>query len=150
MRWPPHVVASHGAAMPARGAALPGCGVGEVERQRPGASRFMYITKVRRRERDAGCEHLPARQLRHFPTTTNTNKRPRHNPHPTVKPIDLMRWLVRLITPADGLVLDPFCGSGTTGIGAVLEGRRFLGPGARTRLRRHRAGAHRPLGGDRR
>jgi site-specific DNA-methyltransferase (adenine-specific) len=38
-----------------------------------------------------------------------------------------MRWLVRLITPADGVVLDPFCGSGSTGIGAVMEGRRFVG-----------------------
>jgi DNA modification methylase len=126
VRWPPHVVASHGARC-RRGRCAPGCGAGEVERQRPGVSRFMYITKARRRERDAGCEHLPARELRHFPTTTNANKRPRHNPHPTVKPIGLMRWLVGLVTPADGLVLDPFCGSGTTGIGAVLEGRRFLG-----------------------
>jgi site-specific DNA-methyltransferase (adenine-specific) len=38
-----------------------------------------------------------------------------------------MRWLVRLATPEDGLVLDPFCGSGTTGAAAVLEGRRFHG-----------------------
>jgi DNA modification methylase len=126
VRWPPHVVGSHSTRC-RHGRCAAGCGVGEVERQRPGASRFMYITKVRRRERDAGCEHLPARQLRHFPTTSNANKRPRHNPHPTVKPIDLMRWLIGLTTPADGLVLDPFCGSGTTGVGAVLEGRRFLG-----------------------
>ena len=38
-----------------------------------------------------------------------------------------MRWLVRLVTPADGLLLDPFSGSGSTGCAAVLEGRRFLG-----------------------
>jgi DNA modification methylase len=44
-----------------------------------------------------------------------------------VKPVALMRWLVRLVTPPDGLVLDPFTGSGTTGIAATLEGRRFLG-----------------------
>jgi len=49
------------------------------------------------------------------------------NTHPTVKPIALMRWLVRLVTPVDGLVLDPFAGSGTTGCAAVLEGRRFIG-----------------------
>lgn len=49
------------------------------------------------------------------------------NHHPTVKPVSLMRWLVRLITPPDGLVLDPFTGSGTTGIAATLEGRRFVG-----------------------
>jgi site-specific DNA-methyltransferase (adenine-specific) len=52
---------------------------------------------------------------------------PLHNAHPTVKPIELMRWLVRLITPPDGLVVDPFCGSGSTGIAAALEHRRFLG-----------------------
>jgi site-specific DNA-methyltransferase (adenine-specific) len=49
------------------------------------------------------------------------------NPHPTVKPIELMRWLVRLACPSGGLVLDPFCGSGSTGAAAVLEQRRFLG-----------------------
>jgi site-specific DNA-methyltransferase (adenine-specific) len=38
-----------------------------------------------------------------------------------------MRWLMRLATPEDGLVLDPFCGSGSTGAAAVLESRRFLG-----------------------
>lgn len=45
----------------------------------------------------------------------------------TVKPIDLMRWLVRLVCPPDGLVLDPFVGSGSTGCAAVLEGFQFLG-----------------------
>jgi len=49
------------------------------------------------------------------------------NVHPTVKPIDLMRWLCRLVTPPGGLILDPFCGSGTTGCAAVLEGFRFVG-----------------------
>ena len=42
--------------------------------------------------------------------------------HPTVKPLELMRWLVRLVTPPDGIVLDPFAGSGTTGEAAMLEG----------------------------
>ncbi len=49
------------------------------------------------------------------------------NNHPTVKPIDLMRWLVRLVTPPDGTVLDPFAGSGTTGCAAMLEGVDFIG-----------------------
>lgn len=44
-----------------------------------------------------------------------------------MKPLALMRWLVRLACPPGGLVLDPFCGSGTTGAAAALEGRRFLG-----------------------
>jgi hypothetical protein len=50
-----------------------------------------------------------------------------HPLEPTVKPLDVMRWLVRLVTPPGGLVLDPFAGSGTTGCAAVLEGFRFLG-----------------------
>ena len=49
------------------------------------------------------------------------------NHHPTVKPVDLMRWLVRLVTPPGGVVLDPFTGSGTTGVAARNEGFRFIG-----------------------
>lgn len=49
------------------------------------------------------------------------------NPHPTVKPTDLMQWLVRLVTPRGGLVLDPFMGSGSTGKACMLEGREFIG-----------------------
>lgn len=104
-----------------------------------GASRFFYVAKPTRAERDAGCEHLPER------TAGETTDRaegsaglnnPRagagrgggaRNFHPTVKPINLMRWLVRLITPPGGVVLDLFTGSGTTGVGAVLEGMRFVG-----------------------
>jgi hypothetical protein len=49
------------------------------------------------------------------------------NVHPTVKPLALMRWLCRLVTPPGGLILDPFAGSGTTGCAAVLDGFGFLG-----------------------
>jgi len=49
------------------------------------------------------------------------------NQHPTVKPISLMRWLVRLVTPPGGLVLDPFTGSGSTGVASVQEGFNFVG-----------------------
>jgi site-specific DNA-methyltransferase (adenine-specific) len=52
---------------------------------------------------------------------------PGRNIHPTVKSLDLMRWLVRLVTPPGGTVLDPFTGSGTTGIAAHLEGFDFTG-----------------------
>jgi site-specific DNA-methyltransferase (adenine-specific) len=51
----------------------------------------------------------------------------RANTHPTVKSIALMQWLCRLITPTGGKVLDPFCGSGTTGIAALREGFGFVG-----------------------
>jgi len=47
--------------------------------------------------------------------------------HPTQKPLDLMRWLVRLVTPPGGVILDPFVGSGTTGCAAALEGFVFIG-----------------------
>jgi len=56
-----------------------------------------------------------------------TNHPMRTNFHPTVKPTDLMRYLCRLVTPPDGLVLDPFMGSGSTGKAAVLEGFSFIG-----------------------
>ena len=51
----------------------------------------------------------------------------RVNTHPTVKPHNLMRYLCRLVTPPEGLVLDPFMGSGSTGRAAVAEGFRFIG-----------------------
>lgn len=49
------------------------------------------------------------------------------NAHPTVKPVDLMRWCIRLVTPLGGHVLDPFCGSGSTGVAAGFEGMEFTG-----------------------
>ena len=49
------------------------------------------------------------------------------NFHPTVKPIELMAWLCRLVTPPGGTVLDPFMGSGSTGVAAILEGFHFIG-----------------------
>jgi site-specific DNA-methyltransferase (adenine-specific) len=63
----------------------------------------------------------------YYPDGRVVETRPRKNTHPTVKPLDLMRWLVRLATPAAGLVLDPFTGSGTTRLAALAEGRRFVG-----------------------
>lgn len=80
-----------------------------------GASRFFYTAKASRAEREAGLEAL------------DDDTDGRLNQHPTVKPVSLMRWLIRMITPPGGLVLDPFCGSGSTGVAAVLEGSRFIG-----------------------
>jgi DNA modification methylase len=54
-------------------------------------------------------------------------KKTASNTHPTVKPIMLMRWLARLVCPPSGTILDPFCGSGSTGCAAVLEGFNFIG-----------------------
>lgn len=100
-----------------------------------GASRFYYVAKPSREERDFGCEDLPTRPRDDSrkpgnPGGDNPRNRglqPRGNFHPTVKPVELMRWLVRLVTPPNGLVLDPFLGSGTTGMACRYELRRFVG-----------------------
>lgn len=76
-----------------------------------GASRFFYTAKASKAEREAGLDASDARA----------------NHHPTVKPIALMRYLVRLVTPKDGTVLDPFMGSGSTGCAAMCEGINFVG-----------------------
>ena len=104
-----------------------------------GRSRFFYCAKPSRAERDAGCEDLR-------PTTGGqaTGRQegsaglsnPRagagrtggsRNFHPTVKAQGLMEWLCDLVTPPGGLVLDPFTGSGSTGIAAVNRGFEFVG-----------------------
>ncbi len=104
-----------------------------------GASRFFYVAKPSRRERDQGCDHLPAKSGGEATDRADDSKgtqNPRagagrnggtRNFHPTVKPVELMRYLVRLVTPAGGTVLDPFTGSGTTGMAARLEGLDFVG-----------------------
>lgn len=137
-RFPANVVLSH--APDCRSAACePGCAARLVdaaaERTRVPSkslrqpSRLFYCPKASRAERDAGCEGLPQQRLDLFPNARGAGYKPppAANTHPTVKPLALMRWLVRLVTPADGLLLDPFCGSGSTGCAAVLERRRFLG-----------------------
>jgi DNA modification methylase len=128
-RWPANVVASH-ARRCDEGACAAGCAAAALDAGagRP-VSRFFYCPKARHGERDAGCERLPARTRDLFPNAGAAGKpAPRlRNPHPTVKPIELMRWLVRLACPPDGLVLDCFCGSGSSGVAAVLEHRRFHG-----------------------
>jgi site-specific DNA-methyltransferase (adenine-specific) len=58
---------------------------------------------------------------------TSTEDRRAKNHHPTVKPLALMRYLCRLVTPPGGLILDPFMGSGTTGMAAKAEGFEFIG-----------------------
>lgn len=70
-----------------------------------GASRFFYTAKASKKDR-------------------NTNGA--NNTHPTVKPTTLMRWLIRLVTPPGGIILDPFGGSGSTGVAARAEGVRCI------------------------
>ncbi len=104
-----------------------------------GASRFYYCAKPSREERDMGCYDMPARSGGEATDRKDGSaglRSPRAgagrtggagNYHPTVKPVDLMRWLVRLVTPVGGVVLDPFLGSGTTGIACRYESRDFIG-----------------------
>lgn len=101
-----------------------------------GASRFFYCAKVSSSERNMGCADLKekVRSEARPNSPDNTGKFPDHdgrvragNNHPTVKPIKLMSYLCRLITPPNGVVLDPFMGSGSTGMAALREGFKFLG-----------------------
>lgn len=99
------------------------------------AARFFYCAKASKEDRNDGCEDLE------FRVADTTHKRPRtelddprragvtprQNHHPTVKPTDLMRYLCRLVTPPNGIVLDPFTGSGSTGKAAMMEGLNFIG-----------------------
>ena len=102
-----------------------------------GASRFFYVSKASSAERNAGLDEFelqvvntdtpPGGKDPTVPRAGAGRHGPRANVHPTVKPIDLMRWLVRLVTPPGGVVFDPFTGSGTTGCAAMFEHVAFIG-----------------------
>jgi len=99
------------------------------------AARFFYCAKASKADRDAGCEGLEEKLSIRYgeeaqgPLPQQTPRKPvaQRNHHPTVKPTDLMRYLCRLVTPPNGIVLDPFNGSGSTGCAAVLEGFQYIG-----------------------
>lgn len=101
------------------------------------ASRFFYCAKASKADRDEGMDAFEPQAFVAFQTANGTSGKASsisegrdtqyRNTHPTVKPTDLMRYLVRLVTPVGGLVLDPFMGSGSTGKAAMLEGFRFVG-----------------------
>ena len=124
-RWPANLLLGHHPRCTSR-LCTRACPVGELDRAHPTRrpSRFYYCAKPARREREHGLDALDARTANIFggrPT------RPRRNVHPTVKPVELMRWLVRLTAPAGAVVLDPFTGSGTTGLAALAEHCQFVG-----------------------
>jgi DNA methylase len=99
------------------------------------AGRFFYCAKASKAERNAGLEGLPEkresdREKDDGVGGDNPRNRPntsRQNFHPTVKPLALMRYLIKLVTPPGGVVLDPFLGSGTTAVAAILEGFDWKG-----------------------
>ena len=115
-----------------------------------GASRFFYVAKASKAERNKGLEDFEEKPLAFSNQAKAELKRGNlefngngitgegivghgnkvnmlKNFHPTVKPIKLMQYLVKMITPPNGIVLDPFCGSGTTGVACKLDGFQFVG-----------------------
>jgi len=96
------------------------------------ASRFFYCAKASKRERNAGCEEL---EEKYWHTHINNNnplgiqgtvEGYSKNNHPTVKPLALMEYLIKLVTPLKGTVLDPFAGSGTTGVACKNLNRNYI------------------------
>jgi site-specific DNA-methyltransferase (adenine-specific) len=139
-RWPAHLAISHeldckdGACVPTCPAYIMDQQSGDLagtEDGAGGASRFFYCSKPSVAEREVGCEDLSegeeeALSAQDGPWTPRKLSK-RNNIHPTVKSVDLMRWMVRLVTPPGGLVLDCFAGSGTTGMAVMLEKMDFVG-----------------------
>lgn len=98
------------------------------------AARFFYCAKASKRDRDEGLSDFVEKEEgikntngRGFSESDPMKKILQRNNHPTVKNVELMRYLCKLITPLNGTVLDPFMGSGSTGKGAILEGFSFIG-----------------------
>jgi DNA modification methylase len=124
--WPAHLTLSHPSGCTETRCTRE-CPVRLIDAGRPDLhpSRLFFCAKASKQEREAGCEQLPARPVVLFGGRRRARRR--RNTHRTVKPLALMRWLVKLVTPPGGVVLDPFTGSGSTGAAALLEGRTFLG-----------------------
>jgi site-specific DNA-methyltransferase (adenine-specific) len=96
-----------------------------------GASRFFYVAKASKMDRSEGLANLPLRKSDQRSEVAAgiwaDMEAPKQNFHPTVKPTALMEYLVKLVTPPGGTVLDPFTGSGSTGKAAILNGFDFIG-----------------------
>lgn len=104
-------------------------------------SRYFYCAKASRSERNLGCDEIKKREKAQLAGANNDKpieelddvskryrSKPMSNIHPTVKPLKLIEYLCKLTkTPTGGIVLDPFCGSGTTCIAAYKTGRKFIG-----------------------
>ena len=95
------------------------------------ACRYYYCAKASKKDRDEGLEDFEERQVSNGGNRKNTetarmfggNSALRHNSHPTVKPTELMQYLIRLVAPNGATILDPFCGSGSTGKAVMFENR---------------------------
>ena len=111
-------------------------GAGEKVDGLSGASKFFYCPKVSRAERHVGLEKMPEAVFGDVKGCYDDGKRfaSKHqelqslgNNHPTVKPVELMKYLIRLVTPENGKVLDPFNGSGSAGMACVELGHDYVG-----------------------
>lgn len=132
-RWPPHLLISH-AECCSDEECIDGCPGAILSDQRCNSEAFFptfrYTPKASRREKEAGVTgdrifcRVNSGGMENDPKWSQRNVK---NNHPTCKPVELMRWLVNLVTPEGGTVLDPFMGSGTTGVSAVLDGFYFIG-----------------------
>lgn len=99
------------------------------------AARFFYCAKANSKDRNEGLNNLNSGQQNLFSEEANSSGDDSgdsgivkgRNTHPTVKPTELMRYLIKLITPPNGTVLDPFTGSGSTGKAAMIDGYKFVG-----------------------
>jgi site-specific DNA-methyltransferase (adenine-specific) len=115
-------------------------GISGTGKKKIGKNRFFYCPKASKKDRDEGLDgfDLVKPQSLQFANDGSfkenktsksgvQNRLERHNNHPTVKPTELMLYLIKLITPIGGTVLDPFMGSGSTGKGAIRGGFDFIG-----------------------
>ncbi|MCU1752191.1 DNA-methyltransferase [Pseudomonas sp. 6D_7.1_Bac1] len=149
-RWPANLIhdgsdcvvamfpAEAGASAPVRGNEASAASTGEITGKRDrvagafhgdtgSAARFFYCAKTSRADRHEGLTN-PGPQFKRGNTLRKVeNTATTGNTHPTVKPTDLMAYLLRLITPPGGTALDPFMGSGSTGKAAMREGFQFIG-----------------------
>ena len=95
---------------------------------------MFYVAKARKKDRNEGLDDLEVRPAGSLNMRTDEHSiangmdtKPAQNFHPTVKPTSLMEYLIKLVTPPNGTVLDPFTGSGSTGKAALLNGFKFIG-----------------------
>lgn len=119
-----------------RGLTYHGWGVNNKERgytDSGSAARFFYCAKASKKDRDEGLEGFEEKEQNTYGNYQGNKEHSAklnimtRNHHPTVKPTDLMRYLCRLVTPPNGVILDPFLGSGSTGKAAIYEGFQFVG-----------------------
>jgi len=145
-RWPPNVLVTHHPECVEDGACHQECMAEQLKAQ-TGSDvtrffpQFYYSPKASRAERETGApedaERVTGAEAVRRKAGSAGLKSPRAgagrtaedvwNNHPTLKPVDVMRWLVRLVAPPGSIVLDPFNGSGTTGVAALHEGARYVG-----------------------